>query len=453
MLLQRPVNARVDMRERKSKMTRPLFWATALALTAILLAGANPALARGGYVTTWQGVYPDSATDDNLADVCLLCHGGSDRGTWNPYGWDVRLLMFQGQAISQAIVSAQPDDSDLDPTGSSNLDEITANSQPGWTGGNSNTIYDSNGILLTGQPPAALVAGDYDPGPANVPPTADANGPYSGTVGVAVTFDGSASTDPDGSIVSYDWDFGDGTSAVDAGATPTHIYNVDSTFNVALTVTDNAGATGVDTTTATIGLGNQPPVADANGPYTGTTGLPVTFDGSASIDPDGSIVSYDWDFGDGTIVPNAGAAPAHTYDAEGTFNVTLTVTDDAGASDSALSTATISAPGVLNLDPVALRVTKRVSLTRVKPIGIKVVIKNVGTVEGSADAAVVGVQNGVEVYNETLVVTDPVGNGRTRFDFPSYTPAAAGDILWTATVVDAVSTDLDELLATTRVVE
>jgi len=177
---------------------------------------------------------------------------------------------------------------------------------------------------------------------ANQVPIADPNGPYTGTVGVPVNFDGSGSNDPDGTIQSYDWDFGDGTVVPDAGPTPTHTYATDGTFDVTLTVTDDAGATDSAMTTATIGLGNQPPVADSNGPYTGTVGVPVSFDGSGSSDPDGTIRSYDWDFGDGTVVPDAGPTPTHTYAADGTFNVTLTVTDDAGATDSAMTTATIT---------------------------------------------------------------------------------------------------------------
>ena len=104
--------------------------------------------------------------------------------------------------------------------------------------------------------------------PTNQAPTADPNGPYTGTVGVPVTFDGSGSSDPDGTIVTYDWDFGDG--ATGTGVSPTHTYATDDVFTVSLTVTDDAGDTsGPATTTATIGLGNQPPVADPNGPYTG----------------------------------------------------------------------------------------------------------------------------------------------------------------------------------------
>jgi PKD repeat protein len=289
--------------------------------------------------------------------------------------------------------------------------------------------------------------------PANQAPTADPNGPYSGTVGVPVTFDGSGSNDPDGSIDAYDWDFGDGNT--DTGVSPTHTYATDGVFTVSLTVTDDAGATDSATTTATIGLGNQPPVADPNGPYTGTVGVPVAFDGTGSNDPDGSIDAYDWDFGDGTVILDAGPTPTHTYATAGLYNVTLTVTDDAGTIDSAMTTATINPPAVVDLDIAQFQVTKRIRLSakNPKPVSIKLVVENGGEVNvQTRPATVIGMQNGVEVYNEILQISDPVGNGRTTFKFPTFTPVDAGNIMWTATIADD-DPDVDEAIATTTVVD
>jgi hypothetical protein len=88
------------------------------------------------------------------------------------------------------------------------------------------------------------------------------------------------------------------------------------------------------------GGGNTPPTADAGGPYTGTAGSPVTFDGSGSSDSDGTIEAYDWDFGDGNT--GSGVSPSHAYAAAGSYTVTLTVTDDDGAeSEAATATAAI----------------------------------------------------------------------------------------------------------------
>jgi hypothetical protein len=89
---------------------------------------------------------------------------------------------------------------------------------------------------------------------------------------------------------------------------------------------------------------NTPPVADAGGPYTGNAGAPVSFDGSGSTDADGNIVSYDWDFGDGTT--GSGATVAHAYATEGTYPVVLTVTDNDNASGTSTTSAEIAPAGV-----------------------------------------------------------------------------------------------------------
>jgi len=135
-------------------------------------------------------------------------------------------------------------------------------------------------------------------------PVADANGDYTGTVDVAVVFDGTGSFDNEGPIVSYDWDYGDGTATdFNAGPTPSHTYTAAGDYPVALTVTDDNGGTDTDTATAQIAAGNQPPVANANGPYFGSVIEAVNFDGTASNDPDGTVDNYVWAFGDGQFGP------------------------------------------------------------------------------------------------------------------------------------------------------
>ena len=76
---------------------------------------------------------------------------------------------------------------------------------------------------------------------------------------------------------------------------------------------------------------DQPPTA-ALAPAAGLVGRPVTFDASASADPDGGTITYDWDFGDGTSAADAGPAPSHTYAAPGHYRATVTVADDQGCS-------------------------------------------------------------------------------------------------------------------------
>jgi len=165
-------------------------------------------------------------------------------------------------------------------------------------------------------------------GNLSVPPKAVANDePYKGRVGVPVAFDGGRSSDPDGTIVSYDWVYGDGSIANDAGATPTHVYATGGKYLARLTVTDDSGETDTDATVVNVGIGNLPPVALAGDAVSGTVGNAISFNGSSSTDPDGGIAQYDWSFGDNTTVNNAGATPSHTYTTAGKYFVALTVTD------------------------------------------------------------------------------------------------------------------------------
>jgi len=88
---------------------------------------------------------------------------------------------------------------------------------------------------------------------------------------------------------------------------------------------------------------NQSPVADINGPYQGSTGEQISFSSAGSLDPDGSIASFSWNFGDGALSNNAN--PAHAYTTPGTKTITLTVTDNEGASSTASGVANISDDG------------------------------------------------------------------------------------------------------------
>ena len=172
----------------------------------------------------------------------------------------------------------------------------------------------------------------------NQPPVPDAGGPYEDVVGTPVTFDASASIDPDGTISSYVWDFGDGTSL--GGETIQHTYTNAGKYHVILTVTDNEGLPQSTSTIADIGSVTIRPTADAGGPYTAETSSTVPFDGTGSTDPDNAITQYDWDFGDGS--QQSGATPTKAYANAGTYYVVLTVTDATGNADSTVTVATIT---------------------------------------------------------------------------------------------------------------
>jgi PKD repeat protein len=165
----------------------------------------------------------------------------------------------------------------------------------------------------------------------NVPPTAQASGvPTSGPAPLPVAFTAAGSSDSDGSIASYAWNFGDGGTG--SGLTASHTYANAGSYTATLTVTDNDGATATKTVaiTATSALPNVSPTAVAAAtPASGAAPLPVSFSAAGSVDPDGSIGSYAWNFGDGST--GAGLTTSHTYGSAGTYTATLTVTDNRGA--------------------------------------------------------------------------------------------------------------------------
>jgi len=172
----------------------------------------------------------------------------------------------------------------------------------------------------------------------NEAPTAIIEGPFAAAGGEVVEFSGSKSSDLDGSLVGFDWDFGDGATA--RGETVQHIFNTRGTFVVRLTVSDNLGAKGQANASIMIST-NSPPVAVITGPTAGAEAATLAFDGSSSTDSDGSLVSYDWNFGDGQSA--TGATTTHAYPSAGSYELSLTVVDEVGASDTAYQTVTIDA--------------------------------------------------------------------------------------------------------------
>jgi len=137
-------------------------------------------------------------------------------------------------------------------------------------------------------------------------------------------FVASSSRDLDGTIVSYEWDFGDGQTG--EGETVEHTYAVSGRFMVQLTITDDRGATAVQVRTV---LANSAPTAAFTFSESGGNGLAFSFDASGSNDADGQITQFSWDFGDDSS-PGSGQMVTHAYAVPGDFTVTLTVTDNLG---------------------------------------------------------------------------------------------------------------------------
>ena len=160
---------------------------------------------------------------------------------------------------------------------------------------------------------------------------------------LSCNFDAVESSDPDGSIAAYQWDFGDGNDS--SGLVVEHRFARAGKFNVALTVEDDEGATDTYVAAVSVTQPNQEPSAKFS---TACVENRCSLNGSGSNDADGVIENWSWDFGDGTL--KTGQTVSHEYQASGSFTITLTVEDDEGATDEASHGVDVQMP---NAKPVA----------------------------------------------------------------------------------------------------
>lgn len=210
------------------------------------------------------------------------------------------------------------------------------------------TVIDDEGAVDTQQ--VAIVVTD-------APPIAQASVNNDAPLpGVAVLFSATGSHDLQGDIVSYHWEFGDGTTGT--GETILHTYSEgDRYYVVTLTVTDESG----EMAQTNLGVNVLPGQSSSGGDYptcgsnfqplaiitskywscaaTGKVGEEITMDGVASRPAVGSMVSYHWDFGDGST--GTGASVSHVYSKSWTYVITLTVVDDGGGIGSATGSISI----------------------------------------------------------------------------------------------------------------
>ena len=209
------------------------------------------------------------------------------------------------------------------------------------------TVSDDDGATSTVVTEQVTVT---DPPPVNVAPVASFT---ASPVGLSVDVDASLSSDSDGTVAGYSWDFGDGNTS-SAGPITSHTYGAADTYTVSLSVTDDDGATST-VVTEQVTVTDPPPVNVA--PVASFTaspvGLSVDVDASLSSDSDGTVAGYSWDFGDGNT-STAGPITSHTYGAADTYTVSLTVSDDDGATSTVVTEqVTVTDPPPVNVAPVA----------------------------------------------------------------------------------------------------
>ena len=160
-----------------------------------------------------------------------------------------------------------------------------------------------------------------------------------GIAPLTVQFDGTDSYDPDGTIRRYRWEFGDGEDG--RAALVEYTYTTPGTYQATLTVTDRRRARATASVTITVRESNALPVASFSvSPSPAFPQQTVRFDAGASYDPDGEIVSYAWEYGDG--VTGTGVMTSYRYDVQGTYEVVLTIRDNDGGVRTATTQLTIT---------------------------------------------------------------------------------------------------------------
>lgn len=150
--------------------------------------------------------------------------------------------------------------------------------------------------------------------------------PEDGAKNTTFTCDGTKSSDPDGTITAYKWNFGDGQSA--NGRVATHKFGKAGTFDITLTVKDGKNASASAGKSVNVANGLAPIARYTANPESGDIDTQFTFNASASEDKDGTIKSYKWKFGDGGT--GDGVSVTHKFHTDGVFTVELTVTDNDG---------------------------------------------------------------------------------------------------------------------------
>jgi PKD repeat protein len=282
----------------------------------------------------------------------------------------------------------------------------------------------------------------------SIPPVADFTwSPENPTQGQTVSFDASASFDPDGSITLYEWDWDhDGVyDESSASPTATHVWSSPGNYIVTLRVTDNSTATGMKSKTISI-VNNAPPIPTISGPSTGSVNQDIDFTVGPITDPEGDSYYCKWDWGDGNITDWLGPYPSgqiasasHAWTQIGTYELRAKLKDEFGAESNWSEPFDLS---ILNVD---------FSLEVKGGFGVSVSIKNTGETQITDIQWTINMTGGLVLLGKTksgsiesldpdatATVKDPLvfGFGKTTIDVTvtcaegiTHTASAKGTVL------------------------
>ena len=221
-----------------------------------------------------------------------------------------------------------------DPVDTQTVVQIQATPQP-TAGGSDYANATPRSVSIRLVPPGVILP------PNGTPVPSFTFAPSAPLLRVDVTFDASLSSDSDGRIANYAWNFGDGS--LGTGAVVKHEFKSVGTFVVTLTVTDDRGQSASLSKNVSVEATANPTPAIEFSPSAPVEGDRVFFNGATSTAAVGrTLVQYDWDFGTG--VQASGMTTSYVYTRAGEYTVVLTVTDDVGNKGSTSKTVTIKVP-------------------------------------------------------------------------------------------------------------
>ena len=261
-------------------------------------------------------------------------------GDWSLEQIDARSDLM-GMRISPAGVV-------IDPQGFVVSNSPIGEAYPSVVGSGGKTLI--AGSFVRNEPPLANYRIGYElfGVGANRWPVATATAaPTGGDVPLSVDFSSAGSTDPDGAVASFVWDFGDGATSIESN--PSHVYTIGGPYVATLSVTDNGGAQTMQELLVQVLEPNIPPVAVASSNISsGPMPLDVVFSAAGSYDPDGFVGNMHWSFSDGN--ESWGETAYHTFYEQGTWQATLTVYDGRNGIGTATPLTVVAGPP---LPPVA----------------------------------------------------------------------------------------------------
>jgi glucose/arabinose dehydrogenase len=319
----------------------------------------------------------------------------------------------------------------LDASGHVTSSQSFATGGPPWVdlelGPNGNLYFTDYGDGNTGTGTLRQIV--YTP--ANASPIARASGtPTAGGVPLDVSFTGGTSNDPDGDAISYDWDFGDGSTHSTA-ANPVHRYTTAGNYTAKLTVSDGRG--GSSSATVLVNAGNDLPVpvidspADASTYYIGTT---VQLSGHATDPQDGALpgsalawhVSLIHNTHTHDLTDLTGSTPsfvaASDHDADAHYRITLTATDSNGG----------SSKKAIDIFPVSIKLTLASS-----PSGAPLTYAGTTTNAPLVRTAAVG-------FDASISAAPSFVSGGTTYEFAGWSDGTARSHQYTVPSADTTLT-------------